>query len=124
MIIIVELRRSVKEEDIMATETKNRVWINPRDCGCDDTDEDVYNLSYELPGVRKEDIELQVTKQGLKLLAERNSVDYVNEFAFACDADTDKVQALYENGLLSIRIHLNCPADLKKHPSFFLQNRL
>jgi PAS domain S-box-containing protein len=100
-------------EDILAVEIKNRVWINSFDCGCDNSAEDVYDLSYELPGVRKENIDLQVTKQGLKLLAERNSVEYVNEFAFAWDADADKVQALYENGLLSIRVPLNCPAVLK-----------
>lgn len=97
----------------MAVEIKNRVWINSFDCGCDNSAEDVYDLSYELPGVRKENIDLQVTKQGLKLLAERNSVEYVNEFAFAWDADVDKVQALYENGLLSIRVPLTARTRLR-----------
>jgi HSP20 family protein len=97
--------------------TKNRVWINPCDCGCDcedDQADDIYNLSYELPGVDKEDIDLKITKQGLKLLAVRNNIEYYNEFNFSCDAEEDKVQAVYANGLLSVRVPLNCPDPFKE----------
>ena len=30
-----------------------------------------------------------------------------------CDADVDKTQALYENGLLNLRVPLNCPDPYK-----------
>jgi HSP20 family protein len=95
---------------------KNRYWINPCDCGCDcdEAIEDVYRLTYELPGIKKEDIDLKVTKRSLRLIAKRDDVEYYNEFPFTCDADEESVQAVYENGLLNIEIPLNCPNPFKE----------
>jgi HSP20 family molecular chaperone IbpA len=103
----------IKEEVMANREAKYRVWINPCDCGCSDPDSELYTLSYELPGVKKEDIDLKITKEGLQLLAKRNEVEYYNEFAFACDAKVDDVEAIYEDGLLSIQVPLSCPSPFK-----------
>jgi HSP20 family molecular chaperone IbpA len=90
---------------------KKRIWINPCDCdcGCDEGEEDVYHLTYELPGVDKKDIDLKITKEALRLVAARGDVEYVNEFNFVCDVDAEAVQASYNNGLLLIEVPLDCP---------------
>ena len=95
---------------------KNSIWINPCDCGCDceGAEEDVYRLTYELPGVKKRDIDLRVTKKSLRLVAKRDDVEYYNEFPFTCDADDENVQVVYENGLLNIEIPLSCPNPFKE----------
>jgi HSP20 family molecular chaperone IbpA len=104
----------IKEDSMAEEKTKPRFWINPCDCGCDDPDSDMYTLSYELPGVDKNDIDLKVTKYGLQLIAERENIEYYNEFPFACDAVVDEVNALYENGLLTVQVPLNCPSPYKE----------
>ncbi len=95
---------------------KNRYWINPCDCGCDcdDGEEDVYRLTYELPGIKKSDIDLKFTKSSLRLIAKRGDAEYYNEFSFVCDVDTSNVQAVYENGLLNIEVPFNCPNPYKE----------
>ena len=103
-----------KVKDV-ATKAKRRIWINPCDCdcGCEEGDEDVYHLTYELPGVDKKDIDLKITKESLRLVATRGDVEYVNEFNFVCDVDTDSVNAAYNNGLLLIEAPLDCPNPFK-----------
>jgi len=100
-------------------ESKNtirRVWIYPGmdcDCGCTEGEEDFYHLTYELPGVKKEDINLRVTKEALRLIGKRSDIEYVNEFNFCCDADVDNVKSSYENGILNVEIPFSCPNPFK-----------
>jgi HSP20 family molecular chaperone IbpA len=94
---------------------KRRIWINPCDCdcGCDEGDEDVYHLTYELPGVDRKDINLKISDRALRLVASREDVEFVNEFNFACDVDAGAVQASYNNGLLLVELPLDCPNPFK-----------
>lgn len=94
---------------------RNKVWIDPLvDCDCrGGDDQDAYHMTYELPGVKKEDINLKVTRDALRLSAARNGTDYVNEFTFSCDVDAEHVRASYENGLLTVEVPLDCPDPFK-----------
>jgi len=99
------------------TETKRKVWVVPCTtcgCGCSDEEEDQYELVYELPGVKKEDIHLHVVKNGLRLEAARGEdVEYVSEYQFICEANPEGVKATYDNGLLDIIVPYACPDPFK-----------
>jgi len=93
-----------------------KIWIHPNmdcDCGCTEGDEDFYHLTYELPGVKREDIDLKVTKEALRLSAKRGEIEYFNEFLFSCDAEVDNVKSSYENGILNVEVPLTCPNPFK-----------
>ncbi len=95
--------------------TRNRIWIDPFvDCDCcQDEEQDAYHMTYELPGVKKQDVKLKVTKDALRLTASKDSTDFVNEFTFPCDMDAEHVRATYENGLLNVEVPLDCPDPFK-----------
>ena len=60
-------------------------------------------------GVKKEDIDLRIIPEGLRLEAKRDKhTSYVSEYAFACDADPDHVKADYHEGVLNVDIPLKC----------------
>lgn len=80
-----------------------------------------YILDIELPGMRKEDISLNVTDRGIEVKATRKQEDeredksgnYMQKKAFAgfyqaidlpVDADSDNIEAKYDNGILTLRI--------------------
>ncbi len=94
------------------TDTK-KIWVYPCvDCGCDcnDIDEDHYHISIALPGVKKNDIDLKVIKSGMRLNAKKGiNIEYVSELKFLCDANTSKVKANYEDGLLTLDVPFDCP---------------
>lgn len=91
--------------------TRNRLWINPFvDCDCGkDEKENLYRMTYELPGVKKKDVNLKITKEALRLTASKDGTEYVNEFSFACNADVDNVHASLEDGQLEVEVPLDCP---------------
>ncbi|MFW9922646.1 MAG: Hsp20/alpha crystallin family protein [Candidatus Thorarchaeota archaeon] len=97
----------------MTENNKRLVWVHPCiDCGCDceDIENDHYHITLELPGVKKENINLQIIKSGLRLKALKNeNTEYISELKFLCDAKIDAVKAKYEDGLLSVDIPFDCP---------------
>ena len=81
-------------------------------------EEDRYLLSFDLPGVRKEDIDLQITEDQLivsgkrasekhekeegRELHERTAGQYYRAFALPADVHKDQITAHYENGVLEV----------------------
>lgn len=76
-----------------------------------------YEILCDLPGVKKEDINIQYTYDKLVisgkrknkreqeyLLNERLEGKFLREFEFS-DIDSDKIQANYDNGVLSVKLH-------------------
>jgi HSP20 family molecular chaperone IbpA len=100
----------------MSTENM-RIWVDPCpvcDVGCSDEGDDSETLTYEIPGVKKEEIKLHVVKDGLRLVAPRHDkYEFFSEHSFACDAMPDKVKAKYEDGLLTVNVPLDCPKPFK-----------
>lgn len=94
------------------------------DCVFDDimkadilVDDDKYTITIELPGVKKEDIKVHWNYDLLTVEAfrgkkrKKNSSYYVSEitygeltrsFGFVYDVDKENVDALYENGILTV----------------------
>ncbi|MHA2294679.1 MAG: Hsp20/alpha crystallin family protein [Candidatus Hodarchaeales archaeon] len=101
-------------------------WIHACvDCGCNEaveeidggcTDEDHYHVSFEIPGVKKEDIELKLTKESYKLQAKRfdGFLKYISEGKFACDVSDNEAEAIYNDGLLKITVPYECPDPMKE----------
>jgi HSP20 family protein len=83
-------------------------------------EEDRYVLNFDLPGVRKEDIDLQITEDQLivsgkrasekhektegRELVERTAGHYYRSFALPADIEKDHITANYENGVLEVTL--------------------
>ena len=95
-------------------DTMRRIWVDGLDCcdcsdACSDESDDKVRFSFEIPGVKKEDIDLKVIPDGLRLNAKRDKdTMYVSEYGFICPADTDHVKADYREGILDVEIPLVC----------------
>jgi HSP20 family molecular chaperone IbpA len=91
---------------------KQRIWICPTsesDCGCNDNGEEQERLYFELPGVKKENINLHVIKDQLKLIAGRTEKsEYYSEYGFGCEIEPEKVKATYQEGLLTVDVPMVC----------------
>lgn len=59
-------------------------------------------VAIELPGVRKEDIDLRVTEDRLTVSAERGEIKYFKEIELPGKVDPKSVEASYINGLLDV----------------------
>lgn len=104
---------------------KKRIWIDPLiDCDCqcsEEENDDIFRLTYEIPGVEKKDIHLKVIKEGLRLVAHKTDVDFINEFSFQCEADIEHVIAGYDNGVLTVDIPTLCPDPFKEATAVKIQ---
>jgi HSP20 family protein len=69
-----------------------------------DHDDKNYYIQVEMPGVKKEDLELEVSDQSFCVRGAREDIELLGCFVLAHPADADKVKAKFENGLLNIEI--------------------
>ncbi len=79
-----------------------------------DHDEKYYYIQVELPGVRKQDVELSVSDQSFCVRAPREDAEFLGCYVLAHLSDTDKTRAKFENGLLSMEIPLKKPQKEKR----------
>lgn len=80
--------------------------------------EDKYILVLDMPGARKEDIEISTEKDSLivsgkvpeidkewkTVLSEFKLYDYKREFTIGNRVDADKIEAKYDNGVLTVEL--------------------
>ena len=78
--------------------------------------EDEYIIEIELPGVKKEDIEIKITENTFCIRAPRKSMEYTGCWVLDHDFDADESNASYENGLLSVRVPIVESKEGKKVP--------
>jgi HSP20 family protein len=98
-------------------------------CNVSETPEE-YRIEAELPGVKQEDLEVNVEDRVLMLRGERREEkeekkgkkyhrvessygSFMRSFTLPNDADEDKVVATYKDGLLSVRIPRTAPKQSK-----------
>lgn len=67
-----------------------------------DHDETQYHIEVELPGVKKDDIDLEVGDSSFCIKAPKGDIGYNACYTLAHQIDTSKVDAKFENGLLTI----------------------
>jgi HSP20 family protein len=88
-----------------------RIWVpGCMDCSsCSDEDVDNVTMTFDIPGVNKEDIDLRVIPDGMRLKAKRDpTTEYVSEYEFICPADVSQVKANYNEGVLEVSVPLTC----------------
>nr|MDO8112177.1 Hsp20/alpha crystallin family protein [Candidatus Sigynarchaeota archaeon] len=89
----------------------DRIWVPGCACseGCGADGEDQVDITFEIPGVKKEDIDLKVIPDGLRMTAKRDKItEYVSEYEFMCPAEVENVKAEYHEGILDVTIPLKC----------------
>lgn len=96
-------------------EDTEKTMIRPELCAWYDEENNRYDIDVELPGVKKEDIELKVVTGAFMLDAKKGDVVYHGDYSFCCPVNVDKTSAVYDNGLLNILVPLKEPfADARK----------
>jgi HSP20 family protein len=78
----------------------------------------VYTLEVELPGVKKEDIQINVEANLLKISAIRKREDeeykYEREFHLSNEVDSSNIKASSENGILTLALNRKPEAQSKR----------
>ena len=69
-----------------------------------DHDRKNYYIQVEMPGVKKEDVELSISDQSYCLRGAREDIEFIGYYVLAQSVDTEKVRAKFENGLSNIEI--------------------
>lgn len=67
---------------------------------------DEYIMEIELPGVNKEEIEVKITENTFCVKAPRRNMEYTGCWFLAHEFDSDKCNASYKNGLLTVKVPL------------------
>src|SRR5271157_739060 len=100
-----------------------RIWVSGcACCDCDTEDTDKVSLTFDIPGAKKDDIDLRVIPDGLRLVAKRDpTTEYVSEYSFMCPADVDKVKASYTEGVLEVEVPLTCKDPFSDSPRIDVQ---
>ena len=74
-------------------------------------------MEVQLPGSKREDIDLKVLPGGFMIRAPRadhEDTEYIGSYAFCCPVDDSHVEAAFENGLLKASFKLREPFDEAK----------
>jgi len=79
-----------------------------------DHDLENYYTQVELPGVKKQDVELSVSEQSFCVRGSREDIDLIAFYYLAHPVNEDKAKAKYESGLLDVTIPLKKPLKGKK----------
>jgi HSP20 family protein len=79
-----------------------------------DHDKKFYYVEVELPGVKKEDIELSVSDQSFCVRADREDIEFLGCYVLAHLSDTDATRAKFHDGMLSMEIPLKKMQKEKK----------
>ncbi len=95
------------DEDNVAAVTPD-IWI--------DHDDKTYFIEIELPGVKKEHIDLSVGEQSICIQAARTDepIVYLGCFSLAHQVDENKAKAKFENWVLSVEVPLKAPLTVKR----------
>jgi HSP20 family protein len=70
--------------------------------------EDAVFVTVELPGVRKDDIDLEVVGGVLRISVDTEGRRYYKEVELPCQVDPDTTKATYNNGVLDIELKRVC----------------
>jgi HSP20 family protein len=83
---------------------------------CVDHDRENYSIQIELPGVKKDDIVLEISEQSFCVKGSRTDADLAGCYFLAHSVNADKAKAKFESGLLNVTIPLKQPLVGKKIP--------
>jgi HSP20 family molecular chaperone IbpA len=70
---------------------------------CQISDNSGLSISAALPGVAKENVHLHMTDEEMCIFGEREDLKYDCCYLIPCEIDLEKVDAHFENGLLTVK---------------------
>jgi len=79
---------------------------------CVDHDREGYHIEIELPGVKKEDIDLEMGEDSFCIRASKEELVYSSCYALAHHIVPKNVNARFANGLLTIRAPFKTPVHV------------
>jgi HSP20 family protein len=74
-----------------------------------DHDRERYKIQIELPGVKKEDIDLEVSENSFRLRAVRRDAEMAGCYFLAFPVEPDGTDAAFDKGMLNLEIPLKVP---------------
>ncbi len=66
--------------------------------------DDKVSVTAEVPGVKKEDIDLEVTENTLTIKVDTKDRKYYKEVELPCEVDPNSAKATYQNGVLDVEL--------------------
>jgi HSP20 family protein len=81
-----------------------------------DHDEKYYYIQFELPGVKKEDVTLEVSDSSMCVTGARLDMDFLGCYVLMHAVNADGAKAKFEDGLLSVEIPIKKILKGKKIP--------
>ncbi len=91
---------------------KTKIILTPRVYV--DRDGKNYHLEIELPGVKKKDVNLEISEQTFCIEGTRDDVEFFSCYNFGLPVNTDNVEAKFSLGLLKVTAPLAHSRDRKK----------
>ncbi len=88
-----------------------RYHIHPTHFFSYDDDERTWELEINLPGIKKENVDLKFRKDAFQLLATRDNAQYHLEECLPFDIKKDSIEAEYRDGLLYVKGKLKDPME-------------
>jgi len=83
-----------------------KVVVPPHMFACLDAEGENYIVEVDLPGVKKEDIDLRMHEDIIHILAEREDLAFHGHLHFPIKVDPKKAEAKFSNGLLRVEVPL------------------
>lgn len=83
-----------------------KIRMRPNVCAAYNEEKNQYDIEIELPGVKKDKIDLQVLSGGFMIKAPKGDLEYHGDYTFCCPVNADKTEAKYDNGILTINVPL------------------
>ena len=96
----------------MLPKKKNKIVLTPN--ACFDHDLDNYYITVELPGVTKDNVELNMSEQSFCVKGIREDSELLGCWYLAHSVQEGKAKAKYDNGLLSVMVPIKKPVKGRK----------
>lgn len=97
----------------MSKKTRNEnVVVNPVCCIYHDAEQ--YLVDAELPGVKKEEIEIEATEHSFCVRGKKEDVLYSACYHLAHEIDLQKIEAKHKEGMLDIKLPFKEPIETVK----------
>jgi HSP20 family protein len=87
------------------------IVISPNICTFSDENLETLNIQIELPGVDKENIDLNFYEDGFYIVASKEGTKYMGSYALVWPVQPEKAIARYANGLLAVNIPYKGPLE-------------